>query len=64
MMLKTKNFGPWERTAGLTSGRVRFADGTKSRTGTERAAEDPKSSWAEQMPPIRGTKFSPTGESA
>jgi len=31
MMLKTKNFGPWERTAGLTSGKVTFADGTRSR---------------------------------
>jgi hypothetical protein len=33
MMLKTKNFGPWEYTAGITSGRVRFADGTPVRGG-------------------------------
>jgi hypothetical protein len=31
MMLKTKNFGPWEHTAGITAGRVRFADGTPER---------------------------------
>lgn len=31
MMLKTRNFGPWERTAGITSGRVRFDDGTPER---------------------------------
>jgi hypothetical protein len=31
MMYKSKNFGPWEHTAGITKGPVRFLDGTPSR---------------------------------
>lgn len=33
MMMSTKNFGPWERTAGMTAGKVRFADGSPAREG-------------------------------